>query len=282
MNTSTTVLVKKIFIFPHPKNCCSLMNNNSEAIAQIAKLLRNCKSILFITGAGISADSGLPTYRGIGGLYNDKLTEDGISVETALAGETLQERPEVTWKYLLQIEKNCRNAKFNRGHEVIAEMENHFERVWVLTQNIDGFHHAAGSRNVIDIHGNMHKLACMSCKWQGTVKDYSEIDIPPRCPDCAAIVRPEVVLFGEMLSEDKLVVLDRELRRGFDIYFSIGTSSVFPYIQQPMVVAKHLGRATVEINPDDTEISDLVDIKLRMRAAEALDAIWKAADKEPQ
>ena len=257
------------------------MNNNSGAIAQIAKLLKNCKSILFITGAGISADSGLPTYRGIGGLYNDKLTEDGISVETALAGETLRKRPEITWKYLAQIEENCRNAKFNRGHEVIAEMEKHFERVWVLTQNIDGFHHAAGSRNVIDIHGNMHRLACMSCKWQGIVKDYSEIDISPRCPDCAAIVRPEVVLFGEMLPEDKLAVLDRELRRGFDIYFSIGTSSVFPYIQQPMAAAKHLGRTTVEINPDDTEISDLVDIKLRMRAAEALDAIWKATDKEP-
>jgi len=112
------------------------MNNNSGLIAQIAKLLKNCKSILFITGAGISADSGLPTYRGIGGLYNDKLTEDGISVETALAGETLRKRPEVTWKYLAQIEENFRNAKFNRGHEVIAEMEKYFERVWVLTQNI--------------------------------------------------------------------------------------------------------------------------------------------------
>jgi len=120
------------------------MNNDSGAISKIAKLLKNCKSILFITGAGISADSGLPTYRGIGGLYNDKLTEDGIPVEMALAGETFEKRPQVTWKYLSQIEKNCRNATFNRGHEVIAEMEKCFERVWVLTQNIDGFHHAAG------------------------------------------------------------------------------------------------------------------------------------------
>jgi len=78
-----------------------------------------------------------------------------------------------------------------------------------------------------------------------------------------------------MLPEDKLAVLERELRRGFDIYFSIGTTNVFPYIRQPMVAAKHLGRPTIEINPEDTEISDLVDIKLRMRAAEALDAIWK-------
>ena len=250
------------------------MNNHPGAIGQIAKLLKNCKSILFITGAGISADSGLPTYRGIGGLYNDKLTEDGISVEMALAGETLKKRPQVTWKYLSQIEKNCRNATFNRGHEVIAEMEKHFERVWVLTQNIDGFHCVAGSRNIIDIHGDMHKLACMSCGWRGVVKDYSGINIPPKCPACAGIARPEVIFFGEMLPKDKLAVLERELTRGFDIYFSIGTSSVFPYISQPMVVAKHVGRPTIEINLEDTEISDLVDIKLRMRAAEALDAIW--------
>jgi len=251
------------------------MNNNSGVITRIAKLLKKSKNILFITGAGISADSGLPTYRGIGGLYNDKVTEDGIPVEMALAGETFQKHPAVTWKYLSEIEKNCRNAKFNRGHEVIAEMEKHFERVWVLTQNIDGFHHAVGSRNIIDIHGNMHKLACMSCGWRSEVKDYSLIDIPPRCPDCAGIARPEVVFFGEMLPIDKLAVLERELTRGFDIYFSIGTSSVFPYIQQPIVAAKHLGRPTVEINPEDTQISGLMDIKLRMGAAEALDKIWK-------
>jgi len=256
------------------------MHNDSGAIAQIARLLKNSKSILFITGAGISADSGLPTYRGIGGLYNDKLTEEGISVEMALAGETLRKRPAVTWKYLSQIEKNCRNAKFNRGHEVIAEIEKRLERVWVLTQNIDGFHHAAGSRNIIDIHGDMHKLVCMNCGWREVVTDYSGIDIPPKCPACEGIARPEVVFFGEMLPEDKLAVLERELMRGFDIYFSIGTTSVFPYISQPMVAAKHLGRPTVEINPDDTEISDLVDIKLRMRAAEALDAIWKEYLKE--
>ena len=253
----------------------SQMSSNACVILKISKLLRNCRSILFITGAGISADSGLPTYRGISGLYNDKLTEDGIPVEMALAGATLEKYPAVTWKYLAEIEKNCRNAKFNRGHEVIAEMEKHFERVWVLTQNIDGFHHAAGSRNIINIHGNMHKLACMSCEWRGTVKDYSLIDIPPRCPNCAGIARPEVVFFGELLPKDKVAALERELTQGFDIYFSIGTTSVFPYISQPIVTAHRLGRPTVEINPEDTGISDLVDIKLGMRAAEALDAIWK-------
>jgi NAD-dependent deacetylase len=204
------------------------------------------------------------------------LTEDGIPVEMALAGETLRRRPQVTWKYLSQIEKNCRNATFNRGHQVIAEMERHFERVWVLTQNIDGFHRAAGSRNVIDIHGDMHKLACMSCGWRRSIGDYSEIEIPPRCPECAAIARPDVVFFGELLPQDKLELLERELMRGFDAYFSVGTSSVFPYIRQPMALAKHLRRPTIEINPEDSEISDWVDIRLRMRAAEALDALWRA------
>jgi len=219
------------------------MKGNLGTIRQIASILKGCQSILFITGAGISADSGLPTYRGIGGLYNNKLTEDGIPVETALSGETLKARPEITWKYLLQIEKNCRNARYNRAHEVIAEMERQFGRVWVLTQNIDGFHHAAGSRNVIDIHGDMHKLQCPRCGWHSVINDYSNIEFPPGCPECGAIVRPEVVLFGEMLPEDKLSALNRELMKGFDIYFSIGTSSVFPYISQPIIAAN------IRLNP---------------------------------
>jgi len=251
------------------------MHKGIEDIRQVADLLKKSKSILFITGAGLSADSGLPTYRGIGGLYNDRLTEDGVPVETALAGETLARSPALTWKYLSQIEKNCRNAKLNRGHEVIAEMEKRFERVWVLTQNIDGFHHAAGSRNIIDIHGDMHKLICTSCGWRRTVRDYSEIEIPPKCPECSGIARPEVVFFGEMLPDDKLAVLDRELTRGFDVYFSIGTSSLFPYISGPIIAASRSGRPTIEINPEDTEVSHSSGIKLRMGAAEALGAIWK-------
>lgn len=253
------------------------MNANEghkKRIGQIVALLKKSKSMLFITGAGISADSGLPTYRGIGGLYNDKITEEGIPIEMVLAGETLERQPEITWKYLSQIEKNCRSAKFNRGHEVIAEMEKYFERAWVLTQNIDGFHRAAGSKNVIDIHGDMHKLLCARCGWRRVIKDFNEIEIPPKCPDCKSTARPDVVFFGEMLAEDKLAMLYRELERGFDITFSIGTTSVFPYIQAPVFHAKSLGRPTVEINPADTEVSDIVDIKLNMRAAEALDLIW--------
>jgi NAD-dependent deacetylase len=252
-----------------------ISKTESEKIHKVAGLLKGCKSIFFITGAGVSADSGLPTYRGIGGLYNDKATEDGIPIEMALAGEMLKDRPEVTWKYLAQIERNCRNARFNRAHEVIAEMERHFERVWVLTQNIDGFHYAAGSRKVIEIHGNMHKLICMQCPWRTEVNDYSQLTIPPVCPSCGFSVRPEVVFFGEMLPAMECQILADELSKGFDIYFSVGTTSVFSYIQQPIIDAHYSKRPTIEINPAETEISHIVDIKINSGAAESLDKIWK-------
>jgi NAD-dependent deacetylase len=251
----------------------------SKSITLVTQILKHCKSILFVTGAGISADSGLPTYRGVGGLYNDKITDEGIPIEVALAGETLKSQPEITWKYLAQIEQNCRNARFNRGHEIITELENCFERVWVLTQNIDGFHRAAGSRNVIEIHGDMHELVCTKCDWRSRINDYSKIEIPPVCPECKAIVRPDVVFFGEMLPERKLAVLERELVRGFDIYFSIGTTSIFPYISQPILLAKQSGKPTVEINPGQTEISDIVGIKISLGAVCALEAIWKEYNK---
>lgn len=250
------------------------MVTEQQKIDEIAKLLSKSESILFITGAGISAESGLPTYRGLGGLYNGKLTEEGMPVEEALSGLTLEKNPEITWKYLSEIEKNCRKATFNRAHKIIAEAQDIFKRVWVFTQNIDGFHNLAGSKNIIDIHGNMHNLYCRDCGFKLTVKDYSALKIPPHCQKCEGVMRPDVVFFGEYLPPEKLKVLQRELSRGFDIYFSIGTTSVFPYIQQPIIYAKSKGRPTVEINPSDTEISSIVDIKISNTAVKALDSIW--------
>ncbi len=247
----------------------------SQKIQKIAELLRDCKSILFITGAGISADSGLPTYRGEGGLYENEVTEEGIPIEMALAGEMLRTKPEITWKYLSRIEQGCRSARHNRAHEILSEMERHFERVWILTQNIDGFHHSAGSKNVIDIHGDMHRISCTRCGWKTRVADYSALDIPPKCPQCRSIARPDVVFFGELLPVDKVDLMERELSQMFDIYFSVGTTSVFPYISQPMLLASRLGKPTIEINPHKTEISNSVGIKISLGAAEALEAIWK-------
>ena len=244
-------------------------------VSRIAATLRKARRLLFITGAGISADSGLPTYRGIGGLYNNRMTEEDLPIETALSGSMLEARPAITWKYLHQIEASCRGARFNDAHAIIADWQDRFE-VCVLTQNIDGFHRAAGSRNLIEIHGDIHDLLCTRCTYQTTVDDYSNLAIPPFCPRCHALVRPRVVLFGEALPADAITHLYAELERGFDLVFSIGTTSVFPYIAGPIVQASQMGIPTVEINPAETNVSRFVDYKLTAGAADSLRTIRDA------
>lgn len=252
----------------------------SEQIDRVASRLRVSDSVLFITGAGLSAESGIPTYRGIGGMYESDTTEDGLPIEELLSGEMLQSEPEVTWKYLAQIAQACQGATFNRGHQLIAQIEYALPRVWVLTQNVDGFHRAAGSTNVLDIHGDMHDLWCTGCTWRDWVEDFEDLEIPPECPDCGRVVRPYVVLFGEMLPFDKVDRLHEELAAGFDVIMAIGTTALFPYISEPVYAATESDTLTVEINPGVTELSDVVDIALPMKAGEALEAIWERSGLE--
>ena len=226
-----------------------------ELIHNVAVLLASATDVLFITGAGVSAESGLPTYRGVGGIYeDDDLTEDGVPIEAALSGQMIETNPEVSWRHIARIESACRKASFNRAHEVIAAMQRHFQRVVVLTQNVDGFHTEAGSNDVIDIHGDYHRLRCSQCGYRTEVEAYRLLErIPPPCPDCGHHLRPDVVFFGEMLPQDKYQRLVDELRKGFDVVFSVGTTSVFPYIVMPVAHALSAGIPTVEINPGQTE-----------------------------
>ena len=224
----------------------------------------------------MSADSGLPTYRGRDGLYRaQQTTPHGLSIEQALSGPMLGKRPEITWEYLLELEKPTRGAVPNRGHRVIAEMDAYFDAVWVLTQNVDGLHECAGSRNVLSVHGNLHHLECTQCGDRTTVPDYSHLGLPPRCSECQGVIRPRVVLFGEELPYEKLARLWREFNVGFDVIFSIGTSSLFEYIIEPVRLGREMGIPTVEINPEPTTVSAEVDFKIRAAAAPALDLIWE-------
>lgn len=247
-----------------------------QIFSEIAALIHNAERILFITGAGISADSGLPTYRGIGGLYDDVHTEEGIPIEVALSGDMLRQQPELTWKYLLQVERACRGAGYNLAHRLIALLEQIKPQSWVLTQNIDGFHRAAGSRQLIEIHGKVGELLCAKCHFELAVPDYRHIESVPICPRCHNVMRPNVVLFGEMLPEQAVADLHREMVRGFDLVFSIGTSSVFPYIAQPVFEARQWNAKVVEINPGFTEVSGFVHYQLPMRALDAMQGIWQA------
>lgn len=251
-----------------------------DTIQAIARILKSTNSILFITGAGVSADSGLPTYRGIGGLYDASDPEEGIPIEQILSGPMLRGNPELTWKYLAQIGQAAHGGTFNRAHEVIVEMERHFERVWTLTQNIDGYHHAAGSEKLIEIHGHMRTLTCLSCTAKIDVDSLSEQSLPPKCSNCDGIMRPDVVLFEEMLPEAAIMTLQRELTTGFGVIFVVGTSAGFPYIQQPVYQARTMGVPTIEINPAETPISHVVDYRLDLRAAVALDAIQRARQSQ--
>ena len=224
---------------------------DTAAVATAAGILSRSRSALFVTGAGMSADSGLPTYRGVGGLYDSGTTEEGLPIEVLLSGPLFARRPEWTWKYLAEIERACRGAAPNRGHEVLALLERRLPRCVV---------------------------SCTACSWRERVVDFSRLAIPPRCPLCGGIVRPEVVLFGEMLPAAALDRLDRELAQGFDAVFTIGTTSVFPYIAGPVEAARRRGIPTVEINPGESEVSGLVDVRIRTGAREALAAIWETLE----
>lgn len=252
---------------------------DETTIDALVRILRKARSVLFITGAGVSAESGIPTYRGIGGLYNVDTTEDGLAIEEALSATMLAENPRLTWKYLAQIGLAVKGARHNRAHEIMAEMESSFHRVWTITQNVDGFHRAAGSKNLIEVHGNMHSLSCTRCKFTVAVENFEAMEIPPKCPKCGALVRPDVVLFGELIEGPRVKLLQTELEKGFDVLFSIGTSSVFPYIQAPIHMAKAKGNVSVEINPCETTVSHVVDYRLALPACMALEEIWSRFSK---
>ncbi|MGO8902451.1 MAG: SIR2 family NAD-dependent protein deacylase [Isosphaeraceae bacterium] len=264
-----------------------LSRADERAVDVVIELLRPARRLLFITGAGISADSGLPTYRGRDGLYSrDGVCRDGVyrgglttphglTIEQALSGPMLASRPEITWHYLLELERFARGGVPNRGHRVIAEMESYLDSVWTVTQNVDGLHSRAGSRQVLDVHGDLHDLLCTQCDYKVTVPDYADLALPPLCPRCQGILRPTVVLFGEQVPEEKLDRLWYEFGVGFDVVFSVGTSSLFEYIAAPVELARAAGIATVEINPETTAVTSEVEVKISGGAASVLDFLWE-------
>jgi len=241
-------------------------------IQELARRIEGDESVLFVTGAGVSADSGLPTYRGIGGLYNDAGTDDGVPIEQALSGPMFRRNPALTWKYIRQIEEASRGAGPNRAHAVIGALQRRLTRCVVLTQNVDGLHEAGGATDVIAIHGDVHDLLCTECRRAERVADYAALAPLPRC-GCGGVIRPKVVLFGEMLPTDAADRLQRELALGFDVVVSVGTTSVFPYIAAPVVLTREHGGLTVEVNPGESEVSRVVHHRLRVGAAEALGAL---------
>ena len=253
----------------------------TDPIQRVADLFTVSERLLFITGAGVSADSGLPTYRGVGGLYNRGETEDGVIIEEALSGPMMAARPGLTWKYLWQIGEACSGAAPNAAHRIMAELEAEKPEVWVLTQNVDGLHRAAGSHNLIEVHGDMFDLYCtdcgMTCTAEELLSDFSAMpDLPPRCDRCQGVIRPNVVLFGEMLPVAVAQALGHLAMIDFDVVVAVGTTASFPYIREPLSRAQRARRPIVEINPTRTAISEHFDYRIELGAAEALERIQEA------
>ncbi|HEY0289005.1 MAG TPA: NAD-dependent deacylase [Pseudomonas sp.] len=241
-------------------------------VLQTAAALRHADRILIITGAGLSADSGLPTYRGVGGLYNGR-TDDGLPIEVALSGPMLRRDPALCWKYIAQLGSACLSGQPNEAHYAIAQLQRRKPNCWVLTQNVDGYHRAAGSppERLIEIHGQLAPLYCQSCGTQDPkLSEHLQRPLPPLCAQCHGVLRPPVVLFEEMLPELALKMLYEEMAKGFDAVLSIGTTASFPYIHEPMLRTRVSGGFTAEINPSPTDHSAQIDAFLMCRALDVM------------
>ena len=226
----------------------------------IKEQIRDKKKIVFVTGAGISQESGIPTFRGKDGLWKNY---DVMQLATI---EAFYDNPKLVWEWYNERRKNIFKANPNPGHIAIAELEKYADVV-VLTQNIDGLHQRAGSTNVVELHGSIVKIKCSVCDFRDEViVEFSEI--PPLCK-CGNLLRPDVVWFGESLSEDvwqKAIVLANQC----DLMIIVGTSLVVSPANTLPIYAKKNNAMLIEINPDKTEMSSEMDLEIRNSSANTL------------
>ncbi len=235
-----------------------------SSINGLVDVLKNSRRVAALTGAGISAESGIPTFRGNGGLWENYPMEKVASVEG------FRDDPLLVWKFYDERRVNMKGKKPNRAHEVLAEMEKYFD-MWVITQNIDGLHFLAGSKNVIELHGSIWRFRCTSCSHVETNYKTPLSEIPPRCPKCGSMLRPDVVWFGEPVNKIQDVF---EIAENSEVFFVIGTSArVYPAASLPFVAKEH-GAFVVEINVESTPVSEVADCVFRGKATEILWALF--------
>ncbi len=223
-------------------------------------LVRNHRRVVFFTGAGMSAESGVPTYRGKGGIWKQ------YDYESYACQPAFEADPARVWEFHNYRRKLVGACKPNPGHELIARAEAASHGVTVVTQNIDGLHQLAGSRNVHELHGSLWRLRCEKCGRRAESRDAPLLD--PHC-SCGAWWRPAIVWFGDALDGE---VIDAAMRAivSCDLLISIGTSAVvYPAAQMPLY-ARKAGAKLVEVNPEPTPMSASYDLCVRESASECL------------
>ena len=216
--------------------------------------------ILFFTGAGLSSESGIPTYRGKGGMWAEYDYEDYACQRAFLRD------PEKVWDFHDMRRAKVGGCEPNEGHRIIAEMQRNKPSTAVVTQNIDGLHQRSGARDVVELHGSLWRVRCDR---EHIVRDDTSVPMSPRKCTCGAYWRPDIVWFEDALREDTLVRA-RELLEQCDLLVTVGTSAVvYPAAELPRIAMRR-GATTVEINLDDTPVSSLYQHRLRGKASEML------------
>lgn len=241
-----------------------------ELPERLVARIREAKTVSVLTGAGVSAESGIPTFRGAGGIW------EKYDFNKLATPQGFKEDPELAWEWYQLRQREMKKAQPNRAHEVIAEMERHFPTFAVITQNIDGMHKRAGNANIIELHGNIWRMRCTRDGTRFDLDDAVE-EIPPLC-QCGAILRPDVVWFGEPLPQDQLERA-MNIASESDVMFVVGTSAVvYPAAALPLLT-KDSGGVLVEINLEPTDLSSHADASVFGPAGEVLPDIWNGIQK---
>ena len=221
--------------------------------------LASAKNVTILTGAGISADSGVPTFRGAEGVWRTFRAED------LATPEAFERDPRLVWEWYNWRRELIATKQPNPAHVALVELErSRPDTFWLITQNVDGLHRTAGSQRLSEIHGNIWKVRCTSC---GIISENQEIPLPvlPTCRLCQALLRPHIVWFGESLWKEDLRRCDEALR-ACDLLLVIGTSGIVYPAAGFASVAKEVGALVIEINLESTPQSNLVDLSLQGRA----------------
>lgn len=244
------------------------MEPDDKTYRKAVGFLQNTRSLFVMTGAGISAESGVPTFRGANGLWKEYSVQD-LATPTAFSSN-----PALVWEWYLWRQDLILKAQPNAAHRALVELENRFENFLLLTQNVDNLHRRAGSRKVLELHGNIFRTKCSIC---GAKEIYeSRQSRPSSLPSCACggLLRPDVVWFGEAIPSD---VWDEALDflKTAGVALFCGTSGVvWPAAAIPGI-ARELRIKAIEINPEPTSISAIVDVSLRAKAGSALPEILR-------
>jgi NAD-dependent deacetylase len=237
--------------------------------SELIQRLAIAKSVTVLTGAGVSAESGVPTFRDAQtGLWAKYRPED-LATPTAF-----RRNPKLVWEWYAWRRSLVADAKPNAGHLALAKMETMFPKFDLITQNVDGLHQRAGTRNVIELHGNISKTKCFD--EDTLVSDWKETgDIPPKCPRCGGLLRPAVVWFEEALPEMEIKSA-MSASANCDVFFSVGTSTlVYPAAGLPST-ALASGAAVVEINPQPTPFTPKATFALQGPAGVVLPKLLQA------